>query len=59
MPYLFTALVVVNAVVLSYFMFFYTPQPTESLQQAQAELVEPIEFQNNSAAIPPLIGTEK
>ena len=59
MPYLFTALVVLNAGVLSYFMFFYTPQPTESLQQAQAELVEPIEFHNNSAAIPPLIGTEK
>ena len=59
MPYLFTALVVVNAVVLSYFMFFYSPKPTENLRQAQAALVKPIEFENNSKELPALIGTKK
>ena len=59
MPYLFTGLVALNALALSYFMFFQTPQPTQSLQQAQAEVVKPIEFQNSSSELPALIGTKK
>ncbi|WP_227428993.1 hypothetical protein [Psychrobacter sp. I-STPA6b] len=59
MSYLFTGLVIINALVLGYFMFLHEPQPTASVQQAKAELSQPIDFQNSSSEVPPLIGTEK
>lgn len=57
MPYLFGGLIILNAAVLISYLFFQQPSTTESLQQAQDELVQPITFINSSEHIPPPIGT--
>ncbi|WP_201533814.1 hypothetical protein [Psychrobacter ciconiae] len=59
MPYLFGGLVVLNAIVLSYYLFLKPPERSKSVQQAHAALTQPIEFSNSAAYIPPPIGTKK
>ena len=58
MPYLFGGLVVLNAITLGYYLFLKQPTPTQSLQAAEAELTQPIEFTNSAMHIPPLIGSK-
>jgi hypothetical protein len=57
MPYLFGGLIILNAAVLVSYLFFQQPSTTQSLKQAQDELVQPIDFINSSEHIPPPIGT--
>jgi len=59
MPYLFGGLVLLNAVMLGYYLFVQQPTSTESLQAAQAELTHPMTFTNSAKHIPPLIGTKE
>ncbi|OLF36708.1 hypothetical protein [Psychrobacter sp. Cmf 22.2] len=59
MPYLFGGLVLLNALMLGYYLFIQKPTPTESLQTAQAELTHPITFINSAKHVPPLIGTKE
>ncbi len=56
MPYLFGALVLLNAITLGYYLFLQQPATTQSLQQAQAEITQPLVFANSAAYIPPPIG---
>lgn len=58
MPYLFGGLVILNAITLSYYLFFQPPSSTQSLKDAQAELINPITFINSAEHIPPLIGSK-
>lgn len=58
MPYLFGGLVLLNAITLGYYLFAPQPSMTPSLQAAQAELTQPLEFSNSAVHIPPLIGTK-
>lgn len=58
MPYLFGGLVVLNAITLGYYLFLKQPTATQSLQAAEAELTQPIEFTNSAVHIPPLIGSK-
>lgn len=57
MPYVFGVLVILNALMLGYYIFFPQEQDSQSLQSAKTALVQPIEFANSSAHVPPLIGT--
>lgn len=59
MPYLFGALVLLNAFTLGYYLFLQQPTPTQSLQQAQAEITQPLVFANSAAYIPPPIGKKE
>lgn len=59
MPYVFGGLVVLNAVVLSYYLFLKPPRPSDSVNQAQSAITQPIPFDNSAAYIPPPIGTKK
>lgn len=55
MPYIFAVLVVVNLVVLSY--FWTTPSTeTGTLTTVQTQLQSPLEYENHSKQLPPLIG---
>lgn len=56
MPYLFGGLVLLNAIMLGSYLFFQQSSTTQSLQDAQAELTQPIEFTNSASYIPPAIG---
>lgn len=58
MPYLFGGLVVLNALLLGYYLFLQQPSATESVKAAQAELTHEITFINSAAHAPPLIGTK-
>jgi hypothetical protein len=42
---------------LGYYIFVPQDQDTQSLQSAKAALTQPIDFDNSSAKVPPLIGT--
>ncbi len=57
MPYLFGSLVVLNAVALGYYLFLEQPTSTQSVQDAKAELTQPVSFTNSAEYIPPVIGT--
>lgn len=59
MPYVFGVLVILNALMLGYYIFFPQAPDSQSLQSAQSALVQPIAFENSSAHVPPLIGTKK
>lgn len=59
MPYLFGALVVLNAITLGYYLFLQQPTTTQSLQQAQAEITQPLVFANSAAYIPAPIGNNE
>lgn len=59
MPYLFGGLVLLNALVLSYYLFMPQPTSTKNVQAAQADLTRPIPFINSAKHIPPLIGTKE
>ncbi len=59
MPYVFGGLVLLNAIMLGYYLFIQQPTPTESLQAAQSELMHPITFTNSAKHVPPLIGTKE
>ncbi len=55
MPYVFSALVVLNLLAFGY--FWATPvNDTGTLAQAEQSIERPLHFINNSANIPPLIG---
>ncbi len=56
MPYLFGALVLLNAITLGYYLFLQQPSGTDSLQKAQSEITQPLVFANSAAYIPPPIG---
>ncbi|WLP94367.1 hypothetical protein [Psychrobacter sp. M13] len=56
MPYLFGALVLLNAITLGYYLFLQQPSATDSLQKAQSEITQPLVFANSAAYIPPPIG---
>lgn len=58
MPYMFGGLVVLNALMLGYYLFLKQPSATQSVQQAKADLVQPIEFSNSAVYIPPRIGSK-
>lgn len=58
MPYVFGFLVAVNVALFGYFWLM----PSESngtLDTAKAQLQKPINYQNNTVNIPPLIGEKK
>ena len=57
MPYVFGVLVILNALMLGYYIFVPQDQDTQSLQSAKAALTQPINFDTSSAKVPPLIGT--
>ncbi|WP_435979379.1 hypothetical protein [Psychrobacter sp. DM4] len=59
MPYLFGGLVLLNALALGYFLFVKQPSTTQSLQEAQAQITQPLSFTNSAEHIPPPIGTKK
>lgn len=59
MPYVFGGLVVLNAVVLSYYLFLKPPAVSSSVEQAQAAIAAPIEFSNSATFIPPPIGKKE
>lgn len=56
MPYLFGGLVLLNAITLGYYVFAQPPTTTQTLQEAQAEITQPLPFANSAAYIPPPIG---
>ncbi|MBO1530674.1 hypothetical protein J3492_05545 [Psychrobacter sp. F1192] len=58
MPYLFGGLVVLNALLLGYYLFLQQPSTTQSVQAAQDELTHEIPFTNSAAHAAPLIGTK-
>lgn len=58
MPYLFGGLVVVNAIVLGFYLFLKEPTDTKSLQMAKAEIQQPLDFVNSAQFIPPPIGSK-
>lgn len=58
MPYLFGGLVLLNALVLGYYLFAQQPTTTQSLQNAQAEITRPLPFTNSAKHIPPPIGSK-
>lgn len=58
MPYVFGGLVVMNALLLGYYLFLQQPSATESVQAAQTELTHEITFINSAEHAPPLIGTK-
>ncbi len=58
MPYLFGGLVLLNALALGYFLFVKQPATTQSLQEAQAQITQPLDFTNSAKHIPPPIGTK-
>ena len=58
MPYLFGGLVVLNALVLGYYLFLQQPTSTASVQAAQSELTHTISFTNSAEYIPPVIGSK-
>lgn len=58
MPYLFGGLVILNAITLSYYLFFQQPTSTQSFKEAQAELINPLPFMNSAEHIPPPIGSK-
>ncbi len=55
MPYIFAVLVVVNLVVLGYF-WTTPPQETGTLTTVQTQLQSPLDYENHSKQLPPLIG---
>ncbi len=57
MPYLFGGLVLLNALMLGYYLFVQQPTSTKSVQAAQTELTNQVAFTNSAEHIPPLIGT--
>lgn len=59
MPYLFGGLVLLNALMLGYYLFIKQPVPTQTVQTAQAELTTPVSFTNSAKHIPPVIGTKE
>jgi hypothetical protein len=58
MPYVFGGLVVLNALMLGFYLFVQQPTSTQSLKTAQAEITRPLPFTNSAAHIPPPIGTK-
>lgn len=58
MPYLFCGLVILNTVMLGYYVFLKQPLATESLKTAEAEISRPLTFINSAQHIPPPIGTK-
>lgn len=58
MPYLFGVLVLLNAILLGYYLFVQQPTTTQSLQIAQAEITRPLPFTNSTKHIPPPIGSK-
>ncbi len=58
MPYLFGGLVLLNAVMLGFYLFVQQPTTTQSLQTARSELIRPIPFTNSAVNIPPPIGSK-
>ncbi|WP_435949804.1 hypothetical protein [Psychrobacter sp. DM8] len=59
MPYLFGGLVLLNALTLGYFLFVKQPTTTQSLQEAQAQITQPLAFTNSAKYIPPPIGSKE
>ena len=58
MPYLFGGLVVLNAVILGYYLFLQQPSTTQTLKVAQDEITQPLAFINSAEYIPPAIGNK-
>lgn len=56
MPYLFGLLVLANVAALGYFWFQPEDKNSPSFEAAKAQLQKPLNYQNNSAHLPPLIG---
>lgn len=59
MPYLFGVLVVLNAVMLGYYLFLQQPSATQTLKAAQDEITQPLAFANSAKDIPPVIGSKE
>ena len=58
MPYVFGSLVLLNAATLGYYLFLQQPSKTQSLQNVEAALTQPIDFTNSAEHIPPVIGNK-
>ena len=58
MPYLFGGLVVLNAVTLGYYLFLQQPSTTQTLKEAQNEIIQPLTFTNSADYLPPVIGSK-
>lgn len=59
MPYLFGGLVLLNAVMLGYYLMVQPPTTTKSLQAVQADITRPLAFVNTAQYIPPQIGDKE
>ena len=59
MPYLFGGLVVLNAVILGYYLFLQQPSTTQTLKVAQDQITQPLAFINSAEYIPPVIGSKQ
>ena len=59
MPYLFGVLVVLNAMMLGYYLFLQQPSVTQTIKSAQEEITQPLAFTNSAEYIPPVIGSKK
>lgn len=55
MPYVFGFLVVVNIAFFGY-SWFFPKEHNGTLDTVKASLKKPLDFQNNTANIPPLVG---
>ncbi|WP_352339117.1 hypothetical protein [Psychrobacter sp. 16-MNA-CIBAN-0192] len=58
MPYLFGGLVILNAATLGYYLFLQQPSVSQSVQDTQKALIEPVDFINSAEHIPPVIGSK-
>lgn len=62
MPYVFAMLVLVNAILLGYFVVFNdngSSSSQERLLEARSQLDKEISFKNSSENVNPMIGVEK
>lgn len=59
MPYLFGVLVVLNAMMLGYYLFLQQPSVTQTIKSAQDEITQPLAFTNSAEYIPPVIGSKE
>lgn len=58
MPYIFGFLVAANVAMFGYYWFFPV-ENQNTVDVAKAQLQKPLNYQNNTANMPPLIGEKK
>lgn len=56
MRYIFLALLGLNVLAFGYYSYLHKPVTSNSVIQAQAKLINPVDVKNVSSELPPLIG---